>query len=73
MLTECGKDCTREKLMKVVSNLKDVQLPLGLPGVTLSSSPDNFSLYNKLQISRFDGTTWEPIGPVIAAGAARTN
>ena len=69
-LTECGKDCTREKLMKVVSSFKDVQLPLGL---TLSSSPDNYSLYDKLQMSRFDGKTWEPIGPVIAAGAPRTN
>ncbi len=73
VLTECGKDCTREKLMKVVSNLKDVQLPLGLPGVTLSSSPTNYSLYDKLQISRFDGRTWEPIGPVISGALAKTN
>ena len=50
-----------------------VWLGLGLPGVTLSSSPTNFSLYSKLQISRFDGVTWEPIGPVIEAGAAKTN
>ena len=51
----------------------EVHLANGLPGVTLSSSPDNYSLYDKLQMSRFDGKTWEPIGPVIAAGAPRTN
>ena len=60
-LTRCGNDLTRENLMKVVTNLKDIQLPLNVPGVTLSLSPDNYSVYKKLQISRFDGKTWEPI------------
>ena len=71
VLRKCGDNLTRENLMKVVSNLKDVQLPLALPGVTLSSTPDNFSLFDKLQISRFDGKTWEPVGAVIEAGAQK--
>jgi ABC-type branched-subunit amino acid transport system substrate-binding protein len=69
VLRKCGADLTRENLMKVVTNLKDVQLPLSLPGVTISSTPDNYGLFGKLQVSRFDGRTWEPIGPVIEADA----
>ena len=72
VLRKCGDNLTRENLMKVVGNLKDVQLPLALPGVTISSTPDDFSLFAKLQISRFDGKTWEPIGPVIEAGKQKT-
>ena len=71
VLRKCGDNLTRENLMKVVANMKDVQLPLALPGVTISSTPDNFSLFDKLQISRFDGKTWEPIGAVIEAGAQK--
>ena len=53
--------------MKVVTRMKDVVMPLALPGVTLTITPDNYSGYQKLQIMRFDGKTWEPIGPVISA------
>ncbi len=61
VLKRCGDDLTRENLMKVVTSLKDIQLPLNVPGVTLSISPGDYSPYKKLQISRFDGKTWEPI------------
>ncbi len=67
VLERAGSNLTRENLMKVVSAIKDEQLPLGLPGVTVTISPDNYAAYNKLQISRFDGKTWEPIGSVISA------
>ncbi|MFV0279367.1 MAG: ABC transporter substrate-binding protein [Rhodoblastus sp.] len=72
-LRDCGTDCTREKLMNVVRNFKEVHLPLGLPGVNINSTPDNYSLFNKLQISRFDGKTWEPIGEVISADLGKKN
>ena len=67
VLEMCGNNLTRENLMKVVTSLKDVVMPLALPGVTLTITPDNYSGYQKLQIMRFDGKTWEPIGPVISA------
>jgi hypothetical protein len=66
-LEMAGNNLTRENLMKVITSLKDVQLPMGLPGVTVSITPDNYAGYSKLQISRFDGKTWEPLGPVMAA------
>ena len=73
VLKECGNNLTRENVMKVVTSQTDVQIPLALPGVTLTISPDNYIGYTKLQMVRFDGKTWEPIGDVIdgAAGALR--
>jgi branched-chain amino acid transport system substrate-binding protein len=68
VLRECGNNLTRENLMKVVTNQKDVTIPLLLPGVTLTITPESYAGYDKLQMVRFDGTTWEPFGPVISAG-----
>ena len=67
VLEMAGNNLTRENLLKVVASLRDMQLPLGLPGVTVSITPDNYAGYSKLQMSRFDGKTWEPLGGVIAA------
>ena len=65
VLKRAGNNLTRENLMKVVTSLKDVVPPLMQPGVTVSYSPDDYSPYKKLQISRFDGKTWDPVGGVI--------
>jgi ABC-type branched-subunit amino acid transport system substrate-binding protein len=67
VLERAGNNLTRENLMKVVTSIKDEQLPLGLPGVTVTIKPDDYSGYSKLQISRFDGKTWEPVGGVMSA------
>jgi ABC-type branched-subunit amino acid transport system substrate-binding protein len=67
VLTECGDNLTRDNLMKVVTNQSNVSVPLLLPGITLTISPDNYAGYGQLQTVRFDGKTWEPIGSVISA------
>ncbi len=67
ILKDCGNDLTRENLMKVVTSIRDLQLPTMLPGVTLTITPDNYVGFNKLQIVRFDGKTWEPVGDLITA------
>ena len=69
VLRECGNNLTRENVMKVVTSQKDVQIPLALPGVTLNISPESYMGYDKLQLVKFDGRSWEPFGPVIAASA----
>lgn len=67
VLKRCGNDLTRENLMKVVTSIKDQPVPMLLPGVTVSISPDDYSPFGKLQVTRFDGKTWQPVGPVIDA------
>ena len=62
VLKRAGDDLTRANIMKVATSLKDVSLPLLLPGITLNTSPDNYYPMHTLQLKRFDGTRWVLIG-----------
>ena len=62
VLKRCGDDLTRANVMKVATSLHDLTLPLLLPGVTLSTSPDNYFPMHTLQMKRFDGTRWVLVG-----------
>lgn len=61
-LENCGDNLTRENIMQQSVNLKDVSLPMLLPGVTLNSTPTNRSPIRKLQMARFDGVSWSLFG-----------
>jgi branched-chain amino acid transport system substrate-binding protein len=65
VLKRCGDDLTRANVMKVATSLKDVSLPLLLPGITLSTSPDDYYPMHTLQLKRFNGTRWELVGKPI--------
>jgi len=67
VLRECGDNLTRENLLKVVTSQKDVAHPLLMPGVTLTITPEDYSGYKSLQMMRFNGTSWEPFGPLITS------
>jgi len=66
VLRECGDNLTRENLLKVVTNQINVNHPLLQPGVTLTIAPNDYTGYRAEQMVRFNGTTWEPFGPVIS-------
>ena len=42
VLKQCGDDLSRENVMKQAANLKDLELPMLLPGMKINTSPDNF-------------------------------
>ena len=65
VLKRCGDVLTRANIMKVATSLKDLSLPLLLPGVTLSTSPDNYYPMHTMQLKRYDGTRWVLIGKPI--------
>jgi len=69
VLRECGDNLTRENLLKVVTSQKDVVHPLLQPGISVTFTPDNYFGYNAQQLVRFNGTTWEPFGPLIKVDA----
>ena len=66
VLRAAGDNLTRDNLMKVASSLKDVQVPLALPGVTASTSADDFATYQVMQLQRFEGKQWQLIGEPIS-------
>ncbi len=67
VLKQCGADLSRERIMKEAANLKDVELPLLLPGMTVNTSPTNYNPIRQMQLARFSGQTWDLFGDLISA------
>jgi len=58
LLKRCGDDLSRENVMRVAANLKNVELRMLLPGIRLHTSPDNFAPIKEWRLMRFEGATW---------------
>jgi branched-chain amino acid transport system substrate-binding protein len=65
VLKQAGDDLTRENVMRQAANLKNVEIGLLLPGVTLNTGPSNYFPLKQLQMMRFVGESWEPFGPIL--------
>ena len=70
VLKQCGNDLTRENLMKQAANIHDLKLPMLLPGITVSTSANDFAPIKQLQLEKFDGKTWQLFGEVISASGS---
>jgi branched-chain amino acid transport system substrate-binding protein len=67
VLKQCGSDLSRENIMKQAGNIKDLELPMLLPGVKINTSPDNFYPIRQMQLASFDGASWKLFGDLISA------
>jgi len=65
VLRQCGDNLTRENVMKQAANLKDLQLPMLLPGILINTSPDDYAPIQSEQLIRFDGKQWVRFGEVL--------
>jgi branched-chain amino acid transport system substrate-binding protein len=65
VLKQCDDDLSRENIMRQAANIKDLELPMLLPGIRVNTSPDNFYPIRQLQLSRFNGESWELFGDLI--------
>ena len=66
VLQQCGDDLTRENVMKQAAAMKDVRLPLFLPGMSMNTSPTDYFPIEQMQLMKFDGKRWENFGKVIS-------
>ncbi len=57
-------------LMKQAASIHDLKLPMLLPGITMSSSADDFAPIKQMQLMKFDGTTWQLFGEVISGSGS---
>jgi branched-chain amino acid transport system substrate-binding protein len=64
---QCGNDLSRASVMKQAASLKDVELPMLLPGIKLNTSPDNFSPIRQEALASFNGESWEQFGELYQA------
>jgi len=64
-LKQCGDDLTRENVMRQAANLKDLELPMLLPGIKINTSPTDFFPIEQEQLVKFDGKRWVPFGGIL--------
>ena len=65
VLKACGDDLTRENLMRQAANLKHLEVPMLLPGVTVNTSPTDYFPIEAVQLTKFDGKKFEAFGEII--------
>ena len=66
VLKQCDDDLTRENFMRQAANLRDVELPMLLPGIKVNTGPKNFFPVNQMQLVRFQGDGWLLFGDVMS-------
>ena len=57
-LKKCGDDLTRENLIPQATSLHGERLTMMLPGITISTKPDDYTAFKTLRIAVFDGMSW---------------
>ena len=67
VLKQCGNDLSRDNVMRQAANLKDLELPMLLPGIKVNTSPENFSPIRQEALATFNGESWEQFGGLYQA------
>src|SRR5471030_2169459 len=68
VLKQCGDNLTRENVMKQAASLKELQLPLALPGIKVNTSASDFAPFQQEQMVKFDGKEWVRFGEIMSSG-----
>jgi branched-chain amino acid transport system substrate-binding protein len=66
VLTQCGDNLTRTNLMQQAASMKDLVVPLLLPGIKINTSATDFYPIQSVQMARFDGEAWQLFGDVLS-------
>jgi branched-chain amino acid transport system substrate-binding protein len=67
VLKQCGNDLSRENIMRQAASVKNLELPMLLPGIKINTSPTDFAPIEQVQLARFNGEIWEVFGDVVAS------
>jgi branched-chain amino acid transport system substrate-binding protein len=65
ILRQCGDDLTRENLMRQATSLKSFVPSLALPGMSITTGPNDYRINKQMQMMKFNGERWELFGPII--------
>jgi branched-chain amino acid transport system substrate-binding protein len=58
VLKQCGDDVSSENILKQATSLKDYRPELLLPGITITTAPNDYETFDQLRLATFDGKTW---------------
>jgi len=67
VLKQCGNDLSRENIMRQAASIKDLELPLLIPGIKVNTSATDFAPIEQGQLARFDGEKWAEFGEIFDA------
>ena len=70
VLKASGDNLTRENVMKQAARIHNLTLPMLLPGITVSTSADDFAPIKQMQLEKFDGTSWKLFDEVISGSGS---
>jgi ABC-type branched-subunit amino acid transport system substrate-binding protein len=62
VLKACGDDLSTENILKQAYAIKDLELPMLLPGIKVNTSPTDHIPVEQMQFMRFSGRTWQRFG-----------
>jgi branched-chain amino acid transport system substrate-binding protein len=65
VLHQAGDDLTRENVMRQARSLRGWAPAMMLPGITVTTGPDDHAPFEALQLIRFDGKSWVRFGEVV--------
>jgi branched-chain amino acid transport system substrate-binding protein len=66
VLRVAGDNLTRDNILRIAANLKDVKVDGPLPGLLLSTQPNDYGPLSTVVLSRFDGQKWVNFGEPIS-------
>ncbi len=65
VLKACGDDLSTENILKQAYSIKDLELPMLLPGIKVNTSPTDHVPVDQMQFMQFNGKTWERFGELL--------
>ena len=66
VLEKAGAILTRDNLLAIATHMDNVRVPMLLPGITVTTTPTDYTGIGKFQIQRFESGRWVPIGKVVS-------
>lgn len=66
ILRQCGDDLSRENVLRQATAVRNLALPMLLPGIKVDTGPNDYLPYQMLRLQRFDGKSWNLFGEPIS-------
>ena len=67
VLKAAGNDLSVENIRRQAYSIKDLELPMLLPGIKANTASDEHIPVKQMQFMRFDGKQWQRFGDILAA------
>jgi ABC-type branched-subunit amino acid transport system substrate-binding protein len=65
VLKACGDDLSTENILKQAFAIRNLELPMLLPGIKINTSPTDHVPVDQMQFMRFNGKSWERFGELL--------